>query len=249
MHNLAVGASNITQIRQIVELTYEVLSSDERKHTTLVVGIWFGNFVENAKRWGPGKQTDIQVELKRYGGYEFKDHQILPVSTRVQDLRLHYLSLFGPYTLLRRLFVLASGIQIRIPYSGSVDDEFKKRAFAFWREYMGSPDGSLGREQFDAVIELAQLVEKNGGKLVILDLPIPKWHQSASLYLKSYESLKSELIKPLFTNPRVRYMDLRDLNENSHFYDSAHPTKQAALIWSTTLKEELLKLTRNVGSH
>jgi hypothetical protein len=51
IHNLGLGGANVTELRQVVDLVYEVQNNEVRRRDTFVIGLWYGLFGENRLDW------------------------------------------------------------------------------------------------------------------------------------------------------------------------------------------------------
>ena len=78
IQNMAVGASNFSQIEQVSDLLREVPFRDGYGKSVVLIGLWYGIFVSDQARWGTSiMTTDIERELLRYNLYIKKGTKVL----------------------------------------------------------------------------------------------------------------------------------------------------------------------------
>ncbi len=97
-----------------------------------------------------------------------------------------------------------------------------------WEIYMG-PIAEWKEDNFMQIIKLAQTVTSKQSRLVILDLPLPKWHRDASPYFQLYEIRKSRFIDEIKGMPNVTFSSLQNSLADEDFYDSGHPRPKDAI--------------------
>ena len=95
--------------------------------------------------------------------------------------------------------------------------------------YMHSEDGFLKEEQFMEITNLGKVVSSLGSRLVLVDMPIPKWHSDASPHFKYYQKVKTGYIKQMVLNKNTEYINLQNTLVDDDFYDMAHPKKESTL--------------------
>ncbi len=230
VHNLAVGGSNITQIGQVVDLVREVQTPEARRHNTYVFGLWYGVFAADKARWytpdrHPG-DTDIDIERYRYGFCRRTDSGAVPVLPP-QYLQAGVL-LIHPYLVLDRTArdlttSLREFMAGKAPpptdeqRNAVVLNEAQKRKYlAFWREYTGLAE-TLGDPPFQALERMVDNILAEGGRVVLVDLPIPEWHAQGSVLAADYH----------------------DADAGDDFSDEVHPKPRVTGRWAQRLAGEL----------
>ena len=104
----------------------------------------------------------------------------------------------------------------------------------------GGKSRAVGDEQFLLLGELLREVQKHGDNMVIVDLPLPKWHTDKfEASDSSYRIKLRKLISENKINPNLSLIDLHKLNDGHLFYDSAHPKPITAINWSTLIGERI----------
>ena len=253
-HNLSMGASNITQIKQVGAYAGNSLPKDLAKQSVFIVGIWYGNFVANNDRFRSGK-TNFEDELTRSEiyrevifGFKKEDSHVISkyFNHNVRFTLIRPFLLLGDY--MRRLklgFIpsikeyikktvnlIKSNLFNLRPVkkkSNEFDAQEVKGAVKFMKWYMHSEDGFLKEEQFMEIINLGKIVSSLGSRLVLVDMPIPKWHSDTSPHFKYYQKVKTGYIKQMLLNKNTEYINLQNTLVDDDFYDMAHPKKESTL--------------------
>jgi hypothetical protein len=250
--NLSVGGSNMTQVAQIVELVQQLQNPAARHRTTFVIGMWYGMFVPDEFRWTtPDRHkgdTDIDIERYRYGFYRRSDsgpRQILPPD----DLSLGVV-LIHPYLVFDDLSRAVSE-RFRERLKGKppkrtdaernasiVPEEERAAALEYWRAQMHS-DGPIADEQFQVLRGLIARILEQGSKVLLVDLPIPRWHAERSPYYGNYLNRKKELLAGLEGRTGFRYLEMADENNDLDFSDEVHPKPLVTPRWAAQVAEIL----------
>lgn len=252
VHNLAVGGSNITQIGQVVDLVREVQTPEARRHNTYVFGLWYGLFAADRARWyspdrHPG-DTDIDIERYRYGFYRRTDIGAVAVLPP-QYLQVGVL-LIHPYLVLERTArdLTTSLRQFMAGKRPALTDERRnavvltdaqKRSYlAFWREYTGMAE-TLGDAPFQALERVVDNILAEGGRVVLVDLPIPDWHARGSLLAADYRRHMDELLPELQNRTGVSVLKMDDAGAADDFSDEVHPKPRVTERWAQRLADAL----------
>ena len=252
VHNLAVGGSNITQISQIVDLVREVQTPEARRHNTYVFGLWYGLFAADKARWytpdrHPG-DTDIDIERYRYGFCRRTDTGAVPV------LPPRYLQagvlLIHPYLVLDRS-ARELTTSLREFMSGKpppttdeqrnavvLNDAQRRKYLAFWREYTGLAE-TLGDAPFQALEHMVDGILTEGGRVVLVNLPIPEWHAQGSVLAADYRRHMETLLPELKRRAGVSVLRMDDAGAGDDFSDEVHPKPRVTERWAQRLAAEL----------
>ena len=248
VHNLSVGGSNITQIKQVVDLVREVQTPDARRHNTWVVGLWYGVFAEDRARWFTpdrhGGDTDIDIERYRYGFYRRTDAGPVPVlPARYLDIGA---TLIHPYLVLDRAARDVTGA-LRAALSGRpagltdaqrnatvLSTEQQRKYFEFWRAYMGDTD-SLTDAPFQVLESMVNNIVADGGRVVLVDMPIPQWHEKGSPLWADYRHRVDPLLAKLQTHAQVKVLKMEDANADADYSDEVHPKPRVTPAWAQRL--------------
>jgi hypothetical protein len=243
--NLSVGGSNMTQIAQIVDLVQDLQSPSARHRATFVIGMWYGTFAQDRFRWDtPDRHagdTDIDIERYRYGFYRRTENgpiQVLPS----EDLPLG-VALIHPYLvfdelarraskeLRDRLFGRAASRTDAERNASVVSAADQDAALKYWREQMHS-DGPIAEEQFSVLRNLIDKILAQGSRVVLVDLPIPRWHAARSPLYEDYLRHKKMLLSNLGGRDGFAYLEMTDLNSDLEFSDEVHPKPRVTRQWA-----------------
>lgn len=243
--NLSVDGSNVTQVAQVVDLIQDLEDPTARRRTTYVIGIWYGMFTQDEFRWDtPDRHkgdTDIDIERYRYGFYwrtETGPKQILPN----HELPLG-LTLIHPYLVFDELTRRASkGLRDRLfgraPARTDADRDAsvfseadKEAALKYWREQMHST-GPIADEQFLVLGKLVERILAQGSRVVLVDLPIPRWHAERSPYYPDYLRHKKVLLAALAGRDGFSYLEMIDQDGDLEFSDEVHPKPRVTQQWA-----------------
>jgi hypothetical protein len=250
VHNLAVGGSNVTQLSQIVDLVRERQSSLVRRQSHYVVGLWYGLFATDAARWEvPGRHpgdTDIDIERYRYGFYRRTANgpaPLVPASAWSAAA-----ALANPLLLTERVARDVT-VSLREQLSGKaprltdeqrnarwVTPSEQQKYLEFWRKYMG-PSERLSVEQFERLRDLALEISNDGGTLLLVDLPIPPWHEQGSDFARQYQQQLRGVLPELTALPGVKFVSLRGGDSDDDFSDEVHPKPRVSPGWAARLAD------------
>ena len=257
VNNLSVGGSNVTQLRQIVDLVHEIQSVEARRHNTFVIGVWYGLFADDRQRWTtPDRHagdTDIDIERYRYGFFRRTDSgpvAVLPPQWLDMGVRvIHPYLVIDKFArdLTKTVRQLVAGAPL-VPGDAQlgeriVSEQDKLRYLAFWKEYMGS--GELSDRQFQTLAALVNEIAAAGGHVVIVDMPIPRWHEQRSPYQAEYRLRAQRLFSELGAHSDVSIVRLQEAGDDDEFSDEVHPRPAVAELWAQQLAAVL---NRRFGS-
>jgi hypothetical protein len=265
--NLAVGGSNITQMAQIVDLVQEIQGKAARDETTFVIGVWYGNFVENRFKWYTPERhagdTDIDIERYRYGF--FRRTEAGPVALVPPDHLALGVVLIHPYLVLDKLSRWLSRHAReavfgpdRKPSRDALNAFVRSEAerveyLKYWHQQM-QVDGDIPDEQFIVLHDLIGRILATGSKVVLVDLPIPKWHETRSPYTASYARKRDELVSQFRGQPGFAYVEMKDKDGDLDFYDEVHPKPRMTPLWAADIASHLQQdlvnpTTVSAGAH
>jgi len=255
INNISCNSSNITQIKQIVELVYQQqIEERNASQNVFVLGLWFGSFVEDKRIWEEGR-THIDIEKLKLNLYKETPEGIVP--SMGQSLRKPFGLFLRPYYLIENKIVrpaknFQKDLKPRLlqwikgePYA-ALDNDIelnlrvmnevaKQKALNYWNNYIEQKDGSFDLEQFEKLVQLSKLIESHNDVLIIVDMPIPHWHEQRSLYFAYYQEHKINLLSNILSNKKVHYVNMQSFNQDLDFYDSSHPKPKTTKSWSDEL--------------
>ena len=120
------------------------------------------------------------------------------------------------------------------------NDEKKIRMEA-WIATWSKETTLLDANQFEILKSIVNYASLSGVKLILLDLPIPKWHQESVPWDKNYvEILNAEIIN-LSKLPGFSYYNIRDKFNDEDFIDATHPRQIITKNWAYRVAQ-LLKI-------
>jgi hypothetical protein len=243
--NLSVDGSNVTQVAQVVDLIQELEDPTARRRTTYVIGIWYGMFAPDGFRWDtPDRHkgdTDIDIERYRYGFYrrtEAGPKQVLPTHEWPLGVALiHPYLVFDELTrrasqeLRDRLFASAPSRTDAERNVSIFSEADKLAALNYWREQMHS-NGPIAAEQFSVLRNLIERILGQGSRVVLVDLPIPRWHAERSPFYPDYLLHMKMLLADLAGRDGLNYLEMIDQNSDLDFSDEVHPKPRVTQQWA-----------------
>ncbi|WP_428826565.1 hypothetical protein ACLIKD_20985 [Azonexus sp. IMCC34842] len=247
IHNLAIGGANITEVSQMVDLVLEAQGSAARRHNVFVIGVWYGLFADDRARWytpdrHPG-DTDLDIERYRYGFYRRTASG--PVPLLPSQWLAGGVTLIKPFLLVDRLArdaskALRPARAVAAPAApASVPGLARQREYlAFWDDYMGG-SGRLGEAPFATLQQTVASILAAGGRVLLVDLPLPRWHAGGSPYQTSYRQHWQALQQRLDGTAGVSFFSLRDADQPEDFSDEVHPRPRVAERWAERLAGSL----------
>ncbi len=227
--NMAVDGSNLADLELVVNLAYEVLPASSSGQHTFVLGLWYGEFVK-----GTG-QGFLASELSRYGLYQ-----------RAQDgraiLEIPLLALPAAGATLRPLVIMqraretltavtASAVEdifgqahppaadSAVQDQGASPTEAEKRAMIEQRSAAGN---RVSDDVLAKLTPIAKRISDAGDRLVLVDLPLPRWHVRAVPAATDYSSRKRAYLAEAVRLPGIYYLDFEGSATDEDFYDSVH---------------------------
>jgi hypothetical protein len=251
LHSFAISGANMTEVRQVIDLVQEVQSEQARRHETLVLGIWYGVFGADSLRWYiagrvPG-DTDIDIERYRYG-FEWRTAsgpiQLVPWQYLDVAVTAVYPFLFLDKLARDTMAWLSSAYSARPKDLDTVvlSDDDEKSMLRYWSGMMDAPGPNVLDEQFAVLERSCEAVLSEGSSLVLVDLPIPRWHRERSPYEGYYQIRKAELVRRWIGHPGFAFLDMSDMDSDDDFYDEVHPRPHVTIQWAKRLGAALTPL-------
>ena len=256
VHNLAVGGANITEVAQVAELVREVQSPQARHEDVFVLGLWYGVFAADEARWHtPDRHagdTDIDIERYRYGFFRRTSAGPVPVlPTAYLDWGV---TLIHPYLVLDGM-ARDGTAALREKLSGKarrltdaernarvIDGDEQRDYLAFWRRYMGSVD-TLSAAPFERLRRSVEQLLADGSRVILVDMPIPRWHRQGSALAADYRRRLDALLPSLEARPGVTVLRMADADSNDDFSDEVHPKPRVSPLWAQRLADTVKRAT------
>jgi len=251
VHNFGLGGANMTEVRQVIDLVQEVQTAEARRRTIFVIGIWYGMFTEDRLRWftpdrTPG-DTDIDIERYRYG-FEWRTPSgpVALVSERYTDAAV---TAIYPFLFLDKLARDATSLlasherpEAAILDATVLTEEDRTKYLHYWASAMGPATRQSLDEQFDVLAQACDAILSEGSQVVLVDLPLPKWHKDRSPYYRPFENQEARLVAEFRDRPGFRFVDLGRLDHDADFIDEVHPKPRVTPTWSKELARALSPL-------
>jgi hypothetical protein len=128
-----------------------------------------------------------------------------------------------------------------------VSDAGKDAAMEYWRERMHS-NGPIADEQFLVLKDLIARILSRGSRVVLVDLPIPRWHEERSPFYPEYLRHKNSLLAGLEATPGFAFLEMSDQDSDDDFSDEVHPKPRVTARWAKTVAVLLHAMGGDGGS-
>lgn len=237
-HNLAVAASNITQMKQAVYLIEERTSLSSLESIVFVIGGHFASFVSNKKLYG-GTITPLQRELIRNRMFKLDDEFVKPVfgkavhptliKSLIKPLYFARTVIYRVSHKLRSLQRLAIRLATKNLSSSSTTAQVRP-TIPKKLEKEGYSD-----EEFDQFRGLAEHLRGQGATVLFVDTPISPYYTNQCSVYSAYKTRINSLLDEL----DIPHTDMSQISPESDFTDGMHPTPPASKKWTESLIEFL----------
>ena len=240
--NAGLGGANISEMRSIVELMYDRIPKKEWNRTIVVLAICYTSFPEDNIKWG-GSPNWVDQKRMRLGLYHQESGGIVP---SVPPMLMPYIGvLMRPFRLIElislkiKLFINHTAVGGKNLETLYLSESERQQALNYWGSLFS--ENRIKEEQFDKLVDMSQFITDHGSQLILVDLPIPLWHEKSSIYFRDYQKKKLSYFRKIKSLPNVDFINLQDLNEDDTFIDSAHPKPTAAKKWASRFALDLKK--------
>jgi hypothetical protein len=231
-----------------VNLAYEVLPTSSSNKHTFIVGLWYGDFFEGD---GVGRKA-LDSELTRFGlyGNVENDRAILKIPQAALPAAFATLR---PLIIMQRAWETVSVVSTSVtedilgqPHPTDMDfagldqlatptDE-EKRQLVEQRSQAGA---QVSDEVLAKLMPIAKRISDAGDRLVLVDLPLPRWHADAVPAAADYSRRKQPYLAEVLRLPGVYYLDLEGNATDDDFYDSVHLRPKACVGLAHRLGREV----------
>lgn len=265
VNNLALGAANVTEMDQVLDLALKSARPAALRGSELVLGLSFPVFVRDARRWSHPAfvgaemiergelMSDIVKEAARCppvldpGNVVFR-RTPAPVSESLRGCLATLLPLLLRITDHPADRVLASR---RWRYTLPTHGETTPTAAPAWQrdarqqdidrliDYMGEDGNRMPEEQFVALQRVIAKARAAGMRVTAVSVPLPTWQKSGSPYHDAYDKALREAMREWSGDPGVRLVDLSSSASDESFRDGSHPRPEAVAAWSAALAEAI----------
>jgi len=247
IHNFALGGSQMAEMKQVVEYILSHTSDNSIKKSVFVIGMFYEFFRNKEKN----KITHFTSEKLRYGLYELEngevkplfDAKLMPFISNILRPFLFVSNFIRIYNLILADFDTFFVRQRRIDFTvflrhvyPELDRKLSKENIKNIIEKLNVTKQDTQKEGFKIFIDMCNLIKQKGAKIILLDLPIPTWHQKASTFFGKYQQRKEDYIKQV-NNGNVLYINMINSLPDSTFLDSNHPYPTYTKLWSKTFAD------------
>jgi hypothetical protein len=251
--NLAMGGSNLTQLRQLVEDVSRVRPLASMKRTTFVIVMSFAMLIDNRHRWVGSPYTAYEQEKLRNHLWEGPPGHLAPtIDTAMLPWGIDALRpAFMFYTLEVRCHVAALDLAKMLRrLSGRVPsqvDEERSIEWATLAEVLPETGDqtTVGSEQFNELIALVADIRRAGASVVIVKSPVQQWLRDRSSTSKWFDQQLSSLA----STSNLAVIDLTETASDQEFFDAVHATAAAEELWTGRLITGLKALDRRLFLH
>jgi hypothetical protein len=251
VHNLYVGASNISDTDSLTQVIRDRLPPERRARTVLVLGMWYGLFADNYSRYANLGNSVDQLRLKYkilYAKRDGKVVRVLPPS--LFDVVSIALLPVRAISQLRYPPSPAFHVAAELPARSEAEmvRQFQARVDRTKATLMGNKDdGAILPEQFEVMVSMVRQLSDDGFKVVLLDMPLAPWHAAHSPFQATYNSTKGPYLAALGNLPNVAYIDMQSAGENAYFSDGVHLYPQYGDMLAGMVADRLAAVLRAWG--
>ncbi|MBM3558059.1 MAG: hypothetical protein FJX47_21175 [Alphaproteobacteria bacterium] len=232
IHNLALGLADVAAMQRLVELVYAQRAPDQRRNLVFVAGLWYGQFRQGDRG---AVASLIERQARRFG--------LFTVTTTGIERRLPLWAFEFVVTLLRPYFLVRLATRPIGPREAFL---VRCRAAAPSGEGVDPCQGiafekaaaeALAEAQFQALLDLATRIKSQGGRLVLLDLPVPSCSSALRDEWRQYQARKTPWFASSVAAGAI-LIDMQDMNADESFFDPTHPRLAARPKWAQRLQAE-----------
>jgi hypothetical protein len=251
--NLAVAGSNISEVKQVIDLVHQVQRPADWSSNTFVIGVWYGMFIDSDVKYSdPDRnrgETDIDLEKYRYGFYRRTPEG--PVARLPANWLDAGVLAIRPILVIEKIArEIRTGVNLLLTGRRSaqrneaerevagMSEQDKKKALDYWNEAMGQK-GEISLAQVAVLKDIIETLLRSGERVLLIDLPIPAWHRDASPFQRGYEAAFAEITRQFAGRKNFVSMSMSDLSREQDYSDEAHPKRHLANVWSDRLANVL----------
>lgn len=104
---------------------------------------------------------------------------------------------------------------------------------------------AVPQDGFDDMSRIVVRLREAGYKVLLVDVPQPKWHQASQAELiGQYRQRIAPVIAAARQQPGVAVLDLTAFDQDDDFRDHTHPTQAAAARWRDTMVAAITELRK-----
>lgn len=268
VNNLAIGAANVTEMDQALDLALKSARPAGLQGSELVLGLSYPVFVRDGRRWTHPDivgadmvrrgevVSDIVKEATRCPPLLDPGNPVFrltpaPLSEWARGTLAALLPLLSHLTVHPADPVLAwphwrhhplvpvAAVAPAPPPPPPESHVDARKQMDWLTDYMGEEGHRLPEEQFAVLRRLVGKARRAGMRVTAVNLPLPSWHQTDSPYHAAYWTALQHTLRELSADPGVRLIDLSSSAPDTWFRDSSHPAKEAVQDWSAALARSI----------
>jgi hypothetical protein len=228
--NLAVGGSNISAVREVVEQAYRNMPREDWPQATFLFGINFRSFVPDSRLWPQGL-TPLDAQGLRFAFYSSGPDGVVHPSLPPNWLPVR--DLMRPFLLLgwaiRELHTYA------VPEVDNDNSTLTQKQIAEQidqERQVAGPFGPRWYDSFRQFVELARYIAAHQSRLVVLELPVPSWIRHGVPAFADFEARKGPVLEEVKAVPGVVYGSIADGFGDDTFFEAFHPRPRITKRWA-----------------
>lgn len=115
------------------------------------------------------------------------------------------------------------------PQTVHFTEQMKRETMHIWDDIYMEGKKTISERQFRYLVDLIEYIHAAGFHIVVVYMPLPKWHSEASLYDHLLHKRLNNLMSTKLANlASIEYVDLHDDFGEAEFSDSAHINRAGA---------------------
>lgn len=238
-HNMSLGGMELDTADAMVRLIYANRAEEIRKGLTLIIGVWYGVF---SQAESSHERTRIAQQMKRFTLYEAEENSYRHTSNPW---------VYEAYLTFLRPFFLTHGIANGSLFRKDVMIEATEKAHTTLvcndkiikkiNHFASRKNMTIEAPQFQTLVTLSQRVKKQGGRLVIIDMPLPDCLISRGETWADYQEKKKTYFEQA-VQAGATYWNFQDLSSDGLFSDMTHPNQKGMEALSQRLLERMKEL-------
>ena len=257
VHNIATNSMRADEIRQLVQLAWNVMPAAERERTVFVVTLIFASFPGPHSLYSQ-REAGIAQAIRQSASFRQVDGDFVPrwsghwltaAALLRRPLELANVCVddiarwtFGVRTFVVEMFrrhVVDVSLLSRtrpeeamvFPRSDTADG--RRVNLTFFRALLASGDPGLEQRQFDELLRLCRWAGERDTRLVLVEMPVPDWVRTGVSFFAEYREKLGPILSEVEHIPSIRFVDLHDAP--LPMWDSTHPEPGNTRAWAEVL--------------
>lgn len=220
-----IGGIRVLEMAAMSRLLSTRISAEQRRNGTVVIGLWYGAFTP------PPVESDSLDDMIR-----------MPLQATKMYANGVYDWLFNK----RRRFIKRGGLP-------AIDPNIEREVTTISQqqaviETLRTTYSSLLDDGFSDMGRIINQLRESGYKVLLVDLPLPKWHQAGhSELIAQYQDRIAPVIEQARRQSGVSVLDLTSWDRDEDFRDHTHPTQAVAALWRDAVVAAIRDLDNTSG--